>query len=74
MAAELCLEWIQIALENGGHLGVSYDTGTIIARMRWRNGNVVMSKDCKTIYEALDSLDTDLAEDAAQEMCDSGVV
>lgn len=79
MAVEIGTEWIQIAMENGGHVDITRNHSdlcgyTIMARMRWANRAVIMGADCKTVAEALNSLDTELANDAVSEMAECGSI
>ena len=74
MAKEIGTEWIQIALENGAWIKVERFCGVIMAFARWPNGACVAGKACGNVSDALDSLDTELAEDASTEMMESVVV
>lgn len=71
---EIGTEWIQIAIENGGFMDLQRLGSEFSARMRWRTGSVVLGSLCKTVAGALNALDTALAEDAANEMIEKGVV
>jgi hypothetical protein len=65
MAKEIGTEWIQIALESGGHIDIQMaEDRTIMARVRWRHRDPVMGAYCKTVSEAIDSLDTCIAREA----------
>ena len=69
---EIGTEWIQIAIENGGYMNMTMFNGTFSAQMRWRGGSPVMVEGLKNVAEAINALDAALAEDAANEMAESG--
>ena len=66
------MNWIQIAKENGGILHVELGGNYAVAEMRFVD-KIVKGAICKTQSEAFDSLNSELANDAADEMVEAGV-
>ena len=67
-------EWIEIALLNEAVMTVSYVKKQYRATMNWRHCESVSGEGKDTITEAVESLNQQLLDDAAEEMADAGVV
>ncbi len=66
--------WIEIAMENGGRIDIQYIEGTFTARMRFPHRKVIIGRAFNRLSDALESLNDDLGDDAANEMIESGAV
>jgi len=60
--------WMQTALENGGVMTASIALKGVVVTMNWRGYASISSEQCATIEDALQSLETALEDDAANEM------
>ena len=59
--------WIEIAMGNGGVLTSSKDECGINASMHWENGAEVCGENHQTLPDAINSLNSALEDDAANE-------
>jgi len=61
-------DWITIAIANGGVLTASKNVHGITATMNWKGHNPVSGGVCDTLPEAMTSLNSELEDNAANEM------
>jgi hypothetical protein len=67
-------DWIKITIELGGVMTVSENKKGVRAKVNWGNRESIYGEYCSTIIDAVTSLNSELEDDAVNEMIESGAV